>query len=93
VGRGAPSPDGVRDLHGLIWEWVEDFNDTLVSSDSRSGDDPDRLRFCGAGAIAAGDRTDYAAFMRVAFRSSLEGRFTLSNLGFRCARDLPGDAP
>lgn len=92
VGRGAPSPDGVRDLHGLIWEWVEDFNDTLVSSDSRSGDDPDPLRFCGAGAIAAGDRTDYAAFMRVAFRSSLEGRFTLSNLGFRCARDLPGDA-
>jgi formylglycine-generating enzyme required for sulfatase activity len=93
VGKGEPSPDGVRDLHGLIWEWVEDFNDTLVSSDSRSGDDPDRLRFCGAGAIAAGDRTDYAAFMRVAFRSSLEGRFTLSNLGFRCARDLPGDAP
>lgn len=93
VGQGQPSPDGIYDLHGLIWEWVEDFNDTLVSSDSRAGDDPDRIRFCGAGAIGAGDRSDYAAFMRVAFRSSLEGRFTISNLGFRCARDLPGDAP
>lgn len=92
VGHGPASPEGVLDLHGLIWEWVEDFNDTLVSSDSRSGDDPDRLRFCGAGALASGDRTDYAGFMRVAFRSSLEGRFTLSNLGFRCAQDLPGAA-
>jgi formylglycine-generating enzyme required for sulfatase activity len=92
VGQGAPSPEGVRDLHGLVWEWVEDFNDTLVSADSRAGDDSNRLGFCGAGALAAGNRSDYAGFMRVAFRSSLEGRFTLSNLGFRCAQDLPGDA-
>ena len=92
VGQGAPSPEGVRDLHGLIWEWVEDFNDTLVSADSRAGDDSNRIGFCGAGALAAGNRSDYAGFMRVAFRSSLEGRFTLSNLGFRCAQDLPGDA-
>jgi formylglycine-generating enzyme required for sulfatase activity len=90
VAQRAPSRDGIYDLHGLVWEWVEDFNDTLVSSDSREGQSADRVRFCGAGAVGSSDRTDYAAFMRVAFRSSLEGRFTISNLGFRCARDLPG---
>src|SRR5690606_19891439 len=26
---------GVRGLHDLIWEWVEDFNSVLVSDDSR----------------------------------------------------------
>jgi hypothetical protein len=29
-------------------------------------------RFCGAGALSAADRDDYAAFMRVAFRSALQ---------------------
>jgi formylglycine-generating enzyme required for sulfatase activity len=88
VGQGRPSPDGVQNLHGLVWEWTEDFNGTLLASDSREGSDADRLRFCGAGATASGDRTDYAAFMRMAFRSSLQARYTIGNLGFRCAADL-----
>ena len=29
------------------------------------------------------------AFMRDAYRSSLRGTYTLPNLGFRCAKDLP----
>lgn len=90
VRRGEPNANGVYDLHGLVWEWVDDFANTLVSGDSREAADPDKLKFCGAGAIAATDRTDYAAFMRVAFRSSLQGRYTVANLGFRCAADSNG---
>lgn len=90
VGQGRANAWGIHDLHGLVWEWVEDFNNTLVASDSRDGKKPDQVRFCGAGALAAGDKTDYAAFMRVAFRSSLSGRYTVANLGFRCARSLEG---
>jgi len=88
VGRRAPNWYGVHDLHGLIWEWVADFNSALVIGDSREGGDPDLARFCGAGALSARDRNDYAAFMRIAFRSSLQAPWTTANLGFRCARDV-----
>ena len=87
VGRGTPNYWGVLDLNDLVWEWVLDFNSTLVSGDSRTGASADRMQFCGAGALAAGDKQDYASFMRLAFRGSLEARYTTSALGFRCARD------
>jgi len=84
---------GVRGLHGVIWEWVLDWNAALVSSDDRGRGDPARARFCGGGAVDASDVADYPAFMRIAFRSSLEARFTLQNLGFRCASSAdPGAA-
>jgi sulfatase modifying factor 1 len=85
----APNLYGVRDMHGLIWEWVDDFNALLVSADSRNQGDPDQLQFCGAGAISLQDRENYAILMRVALLSSLRGADTTDNLGFRCARSLP----
>jgi formylglycine-generating enzyme required for sulfatase activity len=66
-------------------EWILDFNSTLVSG--RSIDQPSDL-FCGAGA-RANDASDYAAFSRYAFRSSLRASFALRRLSFRCARDAP----
>jgi formylglycine-generating enzyme required for sulfatase activity len=87
VGGGPPNFWGIRDLHGLVWEWVLDYNSTLVSGDSRSGKSADRIPFCGTGAFTAGDNEDYAGFMRLAFRSSLEARYTTRALGFRCASD------
>jgi formylglycine-generating enzyme required for sulfatase activity len=90
VRSGRPNAWGVYDLHGLVWEWVEDFNNTLVAGDARESGDDDRARFCGVGAISAQDVRDYANFMRVAWRSALEGRSTTRNLGFRCAADEEG---
>lgn len=88
AGSGPANVWGVRGLHGLVWEWVEDFNSELVSSDNREQGGADRSRFCGAAALSAREKEDYAAFMRIAFRSSLQGRSTTPNLGLRCARDL-----
>lgn len=78
---------GVFDLHGLVWEWVEDFNSNLVTGESREDGNLNRNLFCGAGGMAGGNKENYAAFMRFAFRSSLKGNSTAWNLGFRCARE------
>jgi formylglycine-generating enzyme required for sulfatase activity len=86
VGMQRPNAYGVRDLHGLVWEWTEDFSALLVSADNREQGDPDRLKFCGAGALSINDRDNYAVLMRLAMLSSLEGADATANLGFRCAR-------
>jgi formylglycine-generating enzyme required for sulfatase activity len=90
---GAPNVYGVRDLHGLVWEWVDDFNALLVDADSRTGNDPDKLKFCGAGAINLKQRENYAILMRIALLSSLKGSDSTGSLGFRCARPHPKDTP
>lgn len=82
---------GIRDLHGLVWEWVGDFNALLVASDSRDQNDPDRLKFCGAGALSLRDRDNYAVLMRIAMLSALKAADTTANLGFRCAKDGAGE--
>lgn len=86
VGATPPNIYGVQDLHGLVWEWVEDFNSLMIATDSRNQGDPDTLKFCGTGALAFEDRDNYAIAMRLAMLSSLEARSTTVNLGFRCAR-------
>jgi len=85
---GTPNAWRVRDLHGLVWEWVDDFNALFIAGDSRTQGDPDLLKFCGAGAISVIDRDSYAVLMRIALLSSLAASDTTSNLGFRCARSL-----
>ncbi|MBK6854375.1 MAG: formylglycine-generating enzyme family protein [Burkholderiales bacterium] len=84
---------GVRNMHGLIWEWVDDFNALMVNADSRSGDDPDKLKFCGAGAINLKDKQNYAVLMRIALLSSLQAADSTTSLGFRCVRPSTKDNP
>lgn len=76
---------GARDMHGLVWEWIEDFSAALVDADSRK---PDRNVFCGGAGATSRDASAYATFMRIALRSSLDARSTTAVLGFRCAYDL-----
>jgi formylglycine-generating enzyme required for sulfatase activity len=89
VGANPPNFWGVHDLHGLIWEWVLDFNSAMVTGDSRADTGGlERGLFCGAGAQNARDAGNYPAFMRLGFRSSLNANYCVHNLGFRCAKDL-----
>jgi len=77
---------GVWDMHGLIWEWVDDYNTYFFTGESRADSALEKLMFCGSGSLGFSDASDYALFMRLAFRSSLQAAYTTRNLGFRCAR-------
>ena len=89
VGRGQSNFYGVRDLHGLVWEWVLDFNTAMLTGDSRTDSGGlERGLFCGAGSQGGNNLADYPAFMRLGFRSSLQASYCVHNLGFRCAKDL-----
>ena len=85
---GRPDFNGAHNLHGLVWEWVDDFNTAMVTGESRADSGLERNLFCGAGAVGAKDVADYSAFMRMAFRSSLSANYCVANLGFRCAKSI-----
>ncbi len=88
VGTGPANFFGLRDLHGLVWEWVADFDAPWAGNELTGAE---RDAFCGAGALAARDPDAYAAFMRYGFRSSLQANYCVGTLGFRCAKtpDIP----
>jgi formylglycine-generating enzyme required for sulfatase activity len=89
IGSGGKNYWGVYDLHGVVWEWVADFHTAMGTGESRGDGDLERQLFCGAGAsgVTEQERVNYPAFMRAALRSSLQGHYTVPNVGFRCAKD------
>ena len=87
VGQTPANLYGVRDLHGLVWEWIDDLPAMLVANDSREQGDPNDMRFCGAGAASMEQKENYAMLMRIAMLSSMKASYTSATMGFRCARD------
>lgn len=88
VARAPLNRFGLRGMHGLIWEWVEDFSSVIIAGDSRDTNETSGSLFCGAGSLRAKDATQYATFMRFAHRSSLKAHYIGATLGFRCVRSL-----
>jgi len=88
VGQQPANNFGVFDSYGLIWEWTLDFNAGTTSGESRADGTTDNQFFCGGASARSADPSDYASFMRYALRNSLSARYTVANLGFRCAYDL-----
>jgi formylglycine-generating enzyme len=75
---------GVRGLHDLGWEWVDDFNASSPAHRTHVHQDQHDLSCAGA-AIGASDASNYPAFLRYAVRAGATARTTLSSMGFRCA--------
>jgi formylglycine-generating enzyme required for sulfatase activity len=92
TGQGEPNFFEVYDLHGLVWEWVEDINAPWVRMNGRGGGEQTSEAFCGGGSQGAKDPGNFPAFMRYGFRSSLQINYTVHNLGFRCAREVKSDS-
>jgi formylglycine-generating enzyme len=84
---------GVSALHGVVWEWTEDFDGTPRDMHGMRGmrgmhhqdDGLEHMPSCAGAAIGAANPTDYAAFMRYAFRAGLTRTSAHQMLGFRCA--------
>lgn len=87
VGTTVANAYGIRDLHGVIWEWVDDAGSLMISSDNREQSSPDLKRFCGAVALTMEQKENYATLMRVAMLSSMKANYTSATMGFRCARN------
>jgi formylglycine-generating enzyme required for sulfatase activity len=86
VGALEPNVYGIHDLHGLVWEWIEDYNGMLVSGDNRQQSEPDATRFCGPGALTMEQKEHYAILMRIAMLSAMQANYTTETMGFRCVQ-------
>lgn len=86
VAQGPADGLGVHDLHGLVLEWVENFQLVLGRGediDLLSGSCGDTARF-----MPEFDEAHYATFLRYQSRSNYLPTSTTSTLGFRCAYDI-----
>ena len=88
AGSMEPNIHGVSGMHGIVWEWPSNFVSAMSSGEARSDGTLSAQQFCGGGGADPNQATEYANFMRMAFRSSLKGEFCLPGLGFRGARDV-----
>lgn len=88
IGAAAANIHGLYDMHGLVWEWVEDYSALFVNADSRSQGTGKQLDYCGGAALSLGDRRNYAVLMRIALLAAMEAAQDGPYLGFRCARPL-----
>ena len=82
VSTGAVNAYGVRGLHDLAWEWVEESG--RKSHEHPQGHGPIHDASCAGAAIGAADPGNYPAFLRFALRSALTPQTTMQSLGFRC---------
>ena len=87
VGRYAPNRFGLHDVHGNVWEWVEDcVNDSYAgaSADGRawvSGD-------CSRRVVRGGSWVSDPGHLRAAYRNRIRAEVRFHNIGFRVARTL-----
>ena len=89
VGEKKPNPFGLFDMHGNVWEWVEDHwhdNYNGAPTDGSAWVDADTAAFR---VVRGGGWFDFAVSCRSAIRAGGGPGNRRDNLGFRLSRTLP----
>ncbi|MFM2151911.1 MAG: hypothetical protein RL199_346 [Pseudomonadota bacterium] len=84
------TPEGVQDLAGNVWEWVEDCYGDYESS---SQNNPRKEQCSGYRVFRGGGWGLDASGLRGALRYRYDPRDQLDDLGFRCARGAASYVP
>lgn len=83
VGQDAPNVYGVHDMHGNVWEWIDDLRGNYARKDMRDPNSGTDNLGCGN---VSNDNGSYAWFLRAAVRSASRADQPMRFRGFRCAR-------
>ncbi|QQG35005.1 MAG: formylglycine-generating enzyme family protein [Deltaproteobacteria bacterium] len=87
VGFSYKNRNGIYGLHGLVFEWVFDYDSDVYLGDGRESSEAEKVEsFCGGGAFGVSDLANYPAFIRKSFRNNLYAQYSSTNLGFRCVK-------
>lgn len=81
--KGIISSDGIKDLVGSQYEWTENFNELIITGDSRGNANQESNLVCGSASLYSKDNKDYSRYIRNSFRTSLKASTTTKYLGFR----------
>jgi formylglycine-generating enzyme required for sulfatase activity len=88
VGSYEPNAFGLHDVHGNVWEWVEDCQHASYQGAPNDGSAWSKGGDCTHRVLRGGYWYGFPRSLRAAYRSSLRSGYRLSNLGFRVARTL-----
>ena len=90
VGQFAPNAFGLHDMHGNVWEWVQDcYDDKAYGGKAPSDGGPYEVVGCSSRVLRGGSWYIYPQYLRSAYRNWNAPGLRNNNIGFRLARMLP----
>ncbi len=88
VGSFRPNAFGLYDMHGNVWEWVEDCYKPSYEGAPDDGS-PVRFEGCPLHILRGGAWNYYPRLLRSAYRYATAPAVRMNNAGFRVARSMP----
>ena len=88
VGEKQPNPWGLYDIHGNVWEWVQDrYHGNYAGAPADGAERSESCRTADR-VVRGGAWNNQPTWLRSAYRLGLGPSYRSSNLGFRLAQDL-----